>query len=200
LDKLGQVIDVGVDLIALALDDLPFHDGQGGEHGALTAAVRDGLPASVDLVVVPAVPDEVLIAWTGPAVVCAEINAPEVEQWTEHTGRRPLLWDNVPVNDMLLADRLFPGPLRGRPADVAPLLSGYLANPMIQARASIPALVSAAEWFRGSDPEAVWEQAIGDARVFAQSCGEHHTRALVDAALADDSELEVLTQFLNAAA
>ena len=29
-------------------------------------------------------------------------------------GRPPLLWDNVPVNDAVMADRLFMGPLRGR--------------------------------------------------------------------------------------
>ena len=52
-------------------------------------------------------------------------------------GRRPLVWDNFPVNDALMSPSLHMGPLWGRDADLADECSGYLANPMVQPHASL---------------------------------------------------------------
>ena len=53
-------------------------------------------------------------------------------------GARRCVWDNYPVNDGLMADRLFLGPLRGREPGLLDACSGYLANPMVQPCAYAP--------------------------------------------------------------
>src|SRR5829696_7448984 len=135
--KIAQLTEVGVDLVVLALDDLPFSEGLGRAHGELTAWLRDSLAPWIELALVPChytgcvevpyladlratVPDQVAIAWTGRFVVNDRIDVASVEAWSEVMGgRAPLLWDNYPVNDIVMGDRLFLGPLRGRDAAVA---------------------------------------------------------------------------------
>jgi hyaluronoglucosaminidase len=188
LAKITRVTARGVTLVGLCLDDLPPAPGLGRRHGELTAWLADALGDDVDLFLVPThytgtvrtpyldeldrcVPPDVPIGWTGRLVVNDEITAAAAEAWsTAMGGRRPLLWDNTPVNDALMAARLRAGPLRGRAPDLVPRLGGYLANPMVQAAASLPALLSAAAWLRGDDPTATWVDALGDQRVLAEGC------------------------------
>ena len=55
------------------------------------------------------------VGWTGASVVNDEITGDEARARVDALGgRAPLLWDNVPVNDAVMSDRLFMGPLRGR--------------------------------------------------------------------------------------
>jgi hypothetical protein len=205
LAKCDQFVRLGVDLIGLLLDDLPPADGLGERHARLATWLRDALPAEVELFVVPThytgtdrtpyldaldrhLPEDTLIGWTGPCVVNDRITAADAMAWSDAVGgRRPLLWDNTPVNDAVMADRLFPGPLRGRDADLPGLLGGYLANPMVQARASVPALVSAAAWLRGEDPVEAWSAAVGPARVLAEGCDGSVPNELADRFLAGDA-------------
>lgn len=216
LAKVEQVLEVGVTLVGLALDDLPPADGLGERHGHLASWLRDALPAEVELFVVPThytgtsrtpyldalarlVPAEVEVAWTGRLVVNDTITVAEAEAWADVMGgRRPLLWDNTPVNDAVMADRLFTGPLRGREPDLPDHLAGYLANPMVQARASVPALRSAAAWLAGEDPEAAWSDALGAARVLAEGCDAALPAGLCDRALAgDDAAADELEAWLT---
>jgi len=219
LDKVGQLTGVGVSLVGLLLDDLDPAPGLGRAHGALTAWLREQLDPDVELFMVPLhytgtgpapyldelcaeVPPEVPIGWTGRYVVNRTITAADALARREATGgRAPLLWDNTPVNDALMADRLFTGPLRGRDPELSDHLSGYLANPMVQAHASLPALRSAAAWLRGEDPEAEWERAAGDERVLLEGCDGAVPAALADAGLAGDrAALEELAEWMRAAA
>lgn len=203
LAKVDQLVGTGVSLIGLLLDDLDPAPGLGRAHGALTAWLRDALDPSVELFMVPLhytgttaspylrelvaeVPEEVPIGWTGRYVVNRTISAQDARAWTEATGRRPLLWDNTPVNDAVMAGHLFAGPLRGRDPDLPAHLAGYLANPMVQARASLPALRSAAAWLRGEDPEAAWSAALGDDRVLLEGCDGALPVELAEAGLAGD--------------
>jgi hypothetical protein len=198
LVKCDQLVGAGATVIGLLLDDLPPEPGLGARHGHLAAWLRDALPAEVELFVVPTqytgtatspyltdldrlLPAEVPVVWTGPTVVCDRITATDAEAWSAAVGgRSPLLWDNVPVNDAVMADHLFPGPLRGRDPDLPDHLAGYLANPMVQARASMPALLSAAAWLRGEDPQAAWDAAVGAARVLAEGCDAARVASLAD--------------------
>ncbi len=188
LAKITQVTERGVTLVGLCLDDLPPSPGLGARHGELTAWLADALGDGVELFMVPThytgtsrtpyldeldgrVPADVLIGWTGRLVVNDVITAGEAEGWSAALGgRRPLLWDNSPVNDALMAARLRAGPMRGRAPDLVARLGGYLANPMIQAAASLPALLSAAAWLRGADPMEAWVGAVGGQRVLAEGC------------------------------
>jgi hypothetical protein len=197
LAKVGQLLEVGIDLVVLALDDLPPRDGLGGDHGRLTAWMRDNLPADVELAMVPnhytgcvdvpylaelraSVPGEVPIGWTGRYVVNDVITVADVEAWISVMGREPLLWDNYPVNDVIMTDRLFLGPLRGRDAEVAGRLSGYLGNGMLQAAATVAPIRSAVAWARGADPIVEWSAAIGDADELAACCDEVVLDSLID--------------------
>jgi hypothetical protein len=128
------------------------------------------------------VPEDVPVGWTGDAVVNDEVTAASASSRAASLGGRPpLLWDNVPVNDAIMSDRLFLGPLRGREPALVDALGGYLANAMVQPRASTLPLASTAAWVRGGDPVAAWAEAA-DAlgwRVLAEACDGGVPRALV---------------------
>jgi hyaluronoglucosaminidase len=204
LVKCAALVDLGVDLIVLALDDIPPAPGLGRAHGELCGWLADHLGDEVGVVLVPtdytstrptayltelvaAAPPEVPIAWTGPTVVTDEISTRDAVARAEALdGRLPLIWDNYPVNDALMGDRLFLGPLRGRDRALADVTSGWLANPMVQPRASRPALASIAAYLRGESPEVGWGDAV-DAlgwRTFAEACDGEEPDRLVDAVVA----------------
>jgi hyaluronoglucosaminidase len=202
LGKIDQLTSIGVDLVCLALDDIPPRDGLGRSHAELTAWLRDRLDADVTLVLVPTeytgtdrrtpyldaladgVPDSVAIAWTGPTVVTDEITvAQATARASALGGRAPLVWDNYPVNDAVMADRLFLGPLRGREAGLVDVCSGWMANPMTQPKSSKLPLASVAAFLRGEDPTDSWEREVDEAglRVFAEACDGVRPGQLVSA-------------------
>lgn len=199
--KVDVMIELGVSLIVLALDDIPPRPGLGPAHAELTRRVHDHLAGRANLVLVPTeytgrspttyldaladgVPASVPIAWTGPTVVCDAITADDARaRAAALDGRAPLVWDNFPVNDAVMSDRLFTGPLRGRDPSLVDACCGYLANPMTQPRASLLPLDSVAAFLRGEDPEQAWA-AHADAeglRVFAEACDGARPNELVAA-------------------
>jgi hyaluronoglucosaminidase len=198
LAKFDALRKVGVDLFCLALDDIDAAPGAGRDHGSLCTWLCDVL-APEQLLLVPTdytsvapnryldqlsatTPVEVAIAWTGPTVVADTITAADARlRAAALGGRDPWLWDNYPVNDGIMTERLFMGPLRGRDEGLRDALSGYLANPMLQARASQLPVASAMAWARGADPHDTWldvAERFGWT-VFARSCDEIHLRSLI---------------------
>ncbi len=198
--KVDQVVGVGAQRVVLALDDIPFGGGpQGQAHARLTTWLREHLGDRASLSLVPTeyvgtrstphldalaagVPDDVPIGWTGRAVVNDSITVADAEARAASLGgRRPLLWDNYPVNDAVMGDRLFVGPLRGREPGLPQVCDGYLANPMEHARASMLPLASVAALLRDEDPVAVWETTAADLGwlAFAHACDGEQARAVV---------------------
>ncbi|MGH9048408.1 MAG: beta-N-acetylglucosaminidase domain-containing protein, partial [Acidimicrobiia bacterium] len=123
-----------------------------------TAYLRDlaaGLPTEVDDVM-----------WTGPTVCSPAITAEQARSWAAALGgRRPLLWDNYPVNDGPMERSLHLGPYRGRSAALSDELAGVLCNPMVQPWASGIALATAADYLgdpASYDPAASWGRAVAD--------------------------------------
>ncbi len=191
-EKVDQAVVCGVGLVLLAFDDLPTAGvdpgRRGSEHGGLATWLRDHLGDRAELALVPtdyvgtepsryldelaaALPDDVPIGWTGMTVVNDRITATEAAARAASVGGRlPLLWDNFPVNDAMMTDRLFLGPLRGRDPDLAETCSGYLANAMVQPRCSKVPLASVAAYLRSEDPEIAWAATAGDCRTFAEAC------------------------------
>jgi len=224
--KCDQLVERGVRLVCLALDDIPMQPGLGPAHAELTVWLRDHLGDRADLVLVPTeytgvasstyldalaagVPEDVPIAWTGVTVVCDSISADDARARAAALGgRRPFLWDNYPVNDAIMRDRLFLGPLRGRHTDLGPECSGYLANPMVEPMSSKPALASIASYLRGEAPEEGWRHAVEamGIRVFAEACDGEVPNRLVDEVVATSTTpdwvgpLAALTTWLRAAA
>ena len=198
--KVDQVLAVGAQRVVLALDDIPFGGGPQGEaHARLTTWLREHLGDRASLSLIPTeyvgtrstpyldalaagVPDDVPIGWTGRAVVNDAITVADADARAASLGgRRPLLWDNYPVNDAVMGDRLFIGPIRGREPGLAAACSGYLANPMEQARASTLPLASIAALLRGDDPAATWASTAADLgwSAFAHACDGEQARAVV---------------------
>jgi len=197
--KIDQVLATGVEWVALLVDDIPVRPGLGDDHAELTDWLHDHLDGRARLALVPTeytgtqstayldaladgVPAEVPIAWTGLTVVCDAITVEQAHARAAALGGRPpLLWDNYPVNDALMADRLFLGPLRGREPGLLAACTGFLANPMVQPSASKLPLASIAGFVRGEDPDAVWREEAGALRTFAEACDGEHPRRLVAA-------------------
>ncbi|MGH9050791.1 MAG: beta-N-acetylglucosaminidase domain-containing protein, partial [Acidimicrobiia bacterium] len=135
LAKLGPLLDVGVDWFVLALDDIPNRPVLAAEQAGLTTWLLDALRTrdrQVRLSLVPTeyvgtrptaylrdlaagLPTEVEdVMWTGPTVCSPTISAEHARSWAAALGgRRPLLWDNYPVNDGPMERSLHLGPYRG---------------------------------------------------------------------------------------
>jgi hypothetical protein len=223
--KVDQVVDVGVGLVCLALDDIPFRDGLGEQHADLTRWLCEHLAGRASLVLVPTeycgsrrtpyldaladgVPGDVPIGWTGEAVMNDEITAAEARARAAAVGgRSPLVWDNYPVNDGMMGDRLHLGPLRGRDPDLHSTCVGYLANPMVQPGASKLPLGSVAAFIRGDDALDAWAAEADTLgwRVFAEATDGAVPRALVQALATSTRDAWVeyahpLAEWLQAAA
>ena len=89
----------------------------------------------------------ILVFWTGPVVCSPTITSADARQFGAMIRRKPLLWDNYPVNDMLPWRPLL-APVRGRSADLGSAVAGYMANPMREWHASKLPLASLAEYLR----------------------------------------------------
>lgn len=218
LAKVDQMLTTGSDLLLLCFDDIEPAPELGARHAALVNWLRERLDGDVELVLVPlhytgtrssaylrdlhALDRSVPIVWTGEAVVNQTITIDDALAWSDvMEGRAPLLWDNTPVNDAVMSDRLFTGPLRGRQPGLMQHLSGYLANPMVQPGPSIAPLCSAAAWARGADPVDAWRDACGEDLVFHQACDAEYPARLADAALGGDAvALQELTEWFDRAA
>jgi hyaluronoglucosaminidase len=104
--------------------------------------IGDGLPADIE------------VFWTGPKIISDSYPASHLQAVAARLQRKPLLWDNYPVND---ARRLCPflhlAPFNNRdPAQLRSLSSGHLANPMNQPYLSQLSLWSLFSLYQDEDP------------------------------------------------
>lgn len=110
------------------------------------------LPASIDLF------------WTGNQVVSPAYCHSDLEQITEAFQRKPLLWDNYPVNDgRKTSQYLFLKPYSGRPWQLQQWTAGHLVNPMNQPALSELVLPSLAAVYRQQsvyNPDAALQRAL----------------------------------------
>jgi hypothetical protein len=205
-DKVEAVVEAGAGLVVLCFDDIPFAGGeQGAAHARIGTWLADRIADRAALALIPTeyvgirrtpylsslgagLPADVPVGWTGDAVVNDQITATQAMRRAEALGGRPpLVWDNVPVNDGLMSDRLHLGPLWGRDHKLVDdtIVTGWLANPMVQPTASLLPLASIAAWLRQEDPLDAWaaEADRRGWRVFAESCDGAVPKALVSLAV-----------------
>ncbi len=193
--KLASVSKLGVTCFALFLDDVPpeLRDPQDRARFKTLAEAHVALINKLDarlksqssasrLTVTPTtytnewgsrdyirefgagVNPDVAIVWTGPEVVSPAITVAQAREWGELLRRNPLIWDNFPVNDGI-SWRLNLGPLRGRDSNLPVAAAGLVSNPMNQARASLIALETVADYLWNSlayDPERSYDKALAD--------------------------------------
>lgn len=109
-----------------------------------------------------AVNPDIPIVWTGPNVVSPEVTVAQAREWGALLRRKPLVWDNFPVNDGI-PWRLNLGPLGGRDAGLPTVVRGFFSNPMNQAQASKIPLQTIAEYLWNPapyDPQAALRRAL----------------------------------------
>jgi hypothetical protein len=102
------------------------------------------------------------IFWTGPRVFSPEFPEEHLQQVTETLMRKPLLWDNYPVNDSeKLTRHLHLSPKENLSAELKSLAQGHMANPMNQACLSQLALYSLGRLYNddGADMGSLLEEA-----------------------------------------
>lgn len=189
--KLARFADLGAAVLSVNWDDVPGHGAEAGaEHGGAVAEVvgrvgadhpdlswiacpvdyATATPTAYLRAFAAAVPAAVEIGWTGASVVAPGLEAAEVDALERPLGRRLAFCENVPVNDLGMADVLHLGPYPERD----PALVGQrrvLVNFMHRAEASKPGLALAARfWHREVPPdrpagepvdrEAAWEDLL----------------------------------------
>lgn len=73
------------------------------------------------------------IIWTGPEVCSKKITVEHIEDVSNVLQRKPLLWDNYPVNDSpRLTPFLFLNGFDNRPKELKNICSAHTINPMVQ--------------------------------------------------------------------
>ena len=201
LRKIDHVSALGVRHVGLFVDDVPAslshradRDAYGtlaAAHVALTNRLHGDLATrGISLALTPTtytnawgdrayiaeigagVVEDVQIFWTGPDVASPTISPAQAEAWGRLLRRRPLLWDNYPVNDYARW-RLFLGPFTGRHPDLASTTAGIIANPMNEAHASMIALATLAAYARdpsGYDPATALDAAL--ARLYGDAAAD----------------------------
>lgn len=194
IKKLSPAVTAGASGVVLCYDDLPVLDAAKQHRDIANDVARElripvwivpthyaGTASSPYLDALCDGLDEVVeIMWTGNMVVNDTIDVEDALARTASTGgRKPLVWDNAPVNDALMTAHLHLGPFTGRDARLRAACSGWMWNPMISQPASMVMLESAAAWWRGEDPVTVWEEVVDRDgwRTLAEATsyrGEHH--------------------------
>ncbi len=123
-------------------------------------------------------PPTVACFWTGPKVVPESITLADMEDIGERMGRRLLLWDNYPVNDLTMRNELHIGPLTGRDPRLPERVHAHLANPLLQENLSFIPLATCFDYARDPgtyDPEQSWEEIVAER---FGSANMEHWRAL----------------------
>lgn len=109
-------------------------------------------------------PAEVGIFWTGSLVLAPGFSREDIAAVAPRIGRKPVLWDNYPVNDGRRISRfLHLLPVRGRPWQLREWCGGHLANPMNQPCLSRAPLASLAHSYRlreAYEPERFWRETL----------------------------------------
>ena len=178
--KLRQLYDVGVRSLGVYWDDVaPGAAELGRSHALGVAAAMRGLPDDVRWLTVgtdyatshvtdylrgfaEALPPEVAIAWTGPAVTSPVVPADVAGRLVEEL-RHPLLFcDNWPVNDLGMSAVLHLGPAPARDPELRDVVAGAGFNMMSLPLASRPGLeVGARHWLApAEDREVAWRDVV----------------------------------------
>ncbi len=189
--KLKDMQDIGTKCFALFFDDIPIqlsdpsdkkkyaHSGEAQVavtnkiYAELKAKNKDaqmlftpteyiGTTSSPYLLSLQKLHKDIPVFWTGMQVVSAEITAAQAKAFGKLIGRKPVIWDNYPVNDYNRS-RLFIGPVQKRTADLYKEVSGILSNPMNELEASKFALLTYSDYFKDPEnynPEKSWHNAL----------------------------------------
>ncbi|OGR41646.1 MAG: hypothetical protein A2X35_12270 [Elusimicrobia bacterium GWA2_61_42] len=135
---------------------------------------------------------KVSMFWTGEQVCSKAYSEEHLRSTAQKLGRKPLLWDNYPVNDgPRMCKFLHLRPMTGRPPEIGNWLAGHAVNPMNQAALSkIVLLTLRAGYEAGAayNPDKAFRKAAG-----MVTCHEMALQLERDLPAFMDKGLDVLT-------
>jgi len=186
ISKLEQINTIKPDILCILFDDMPGNDPQLAQQQArITDFILSHSQAS-QYIFCPTYysfdeklslhfgkkPDDYLkdlgklidpaidIFWTGPRVFSADYPAAHLEQVAGFFNRKPLIWDNYPVNDAArLTDFLHLCAFPDRSSIMRELCAGHLSNPMNQAFLSQIPLFTLSQNYLGKPEKSTLETA-----------------------------------------
>ena len=117
------------------------------------------------------------IFWTGEEVCAREVSPGHLRRIARALGRKPMLWDNYPVNDgERMSRHLHLRGFSGRPAANTGYLAGHMINPALQPTlTAIPAITLAESYRLGPD----YEYGVAFERAATEVLGEELARQVV---------------------
>ena len=139
-----------------------------------------------------ALPTGVDVFWTGEEVCAREISPGHLRRVARQLGRKPVLWDNYPVNDGdRMSRHLHLRGFTGRPASNADWLNGHAINPALQPTlTAMPALTLVQSYQQGED----YQYGQSFLHAAEQTLGTELARQLqADLLLLQDSDLHRLS-------
>lgn len=95
-----------------------------------------------------ALDQKIYILWTGPQICSKKITKHDAISIQDILKRKPIYWDNYPVNDLLMMSELHIGPYMNREPDVLDHASGFILNPMSLVESSKIPLATASYFFK----------------------------------------------------
>lgn len=104
-------------------------------------------------------PKNVDVFWTGNNVVSTAYSEHDFADIAEQLQRKPMLWDNYPVNDgRIISNFLHLDLFPNRPSSLKSVVSGHVVNPMNQFSLSLPVLSALpAKYSDSMSPENYWK-------------------------------------------
>ncbi len=205
MQKYDQLYSLGVRTFGLLFDDIPEtlqHASDRAAYSSLVEAHIDltnrtysalkALDSDNELVVCPteywgdgrhgylptlgrAIPDDVGMFYTGDTICAHTLDAENALRFAALTGKRPLYWDNYPVNDANMTREFHIAPITGRSSDLWRYAEGLVVNPMEYLESSMIALYTIGEYLTG--PE-TYDSEASHKRAIADVLGEEHIPAL----------------------
>lgn len=103
------------------------------------------------------------VFYTGPDICSSSIGLEDVVSVAAVLRRKPVIWDNYPVNDLECRSELHLGPLIGRDPRLREESAGFVANVMTQAEASKIPLITIGEYLKDPPrymPQGAWTHAL----------------------------------------
>ena len=95
---------------------------------------------------------EVEIFWTGEEVISRQYSAGHLERVQTQLQRKPILWDNYPVNDgHRMSQYLHLRGFTGRPSSIAEHIAAHAINPTVQPTLARVAALTLVESYREGD-------------------------------------------------
>ena len=193
--RLVQYLELGINLVGVFFDDIPndFQSDSDAKaftsfaqaHASLGNQLHEWLEQNypnAKLVICPTVyrgtgHEEYLVEigkllnksvhllWTGIQICSFRLDVRDALIFEESANRKPLYWDNYPVNDVAMVHELHIGPLRARESGLVEHSEGLLANPMTQAESSKIALWTIGEYLidpSNYNPDQAWDRALAE--------------------------------------